>query len=616
MRSNLFAAALATAALGAAVLATAAAAAEYTVTQCDQRHEGYDDASFVRNNPTDYTHRKRCGESVGTRALEVHNISKARAGRRGAVIWSAPAGTELAAVRVAANLRRDAGHRARLGFIDAAGTELTRIASGRDEPGGFEVYSRRPTRRGIAGFQAELVCGDAEGCVRSEQARTWVRNLRLTLRDDLAPEVSPGGDLLAGGWVRGVRSLQAALADRGSGVRRFELRVGGRTTGPTQTFRCAVVAGTGLASAMRPCALSRSVSAQLDTGSAPFGDGVNAVELCARDFGPTANESCERHQVRVDNSPPNAAFRRPDRRDPELIEAAVSDPHSGVAAAEIAYQPLTGGRWRELDATVAGGRARVRIDSAAEPSGRYRFRLRASDRAGNPTETVRRGDGTRMVLRFPLRERSRISARLRPRRGKQPFGSRPLVRGRLRGKRRPLARERVEVVERFAAGSRRRQRVSAVRTDSRGRYRARLGAGPSRRVRVRYPGSRMHLPAVSPTKRVAIRGSARLGISRRRVPAGERVGFTGRVRTRGAVVPARGKLVELQVRERGSRRFRTVRQALHTDRRGRIRMGYSFNRFYRRPVRFQFRLRVTPQAGWPYSAPAHSRPRSLTVVPR
>jgi hypothetical protein len=139
MRFKLFAAALAVAAL--ALPAAAASAAQYAVAQCDQRHQGFNDASFVRTNAGDYAFGKHCGEPVGSRALEIRSISGAPTGHRGAVIWSAPAGTELTGVRVAANLRRDSGHRARLAFIGSGGGELERIASGRDEAGGFELYS-------------------------------------------------------------------------------------------------------------------------------------------------------------------------------------------------------------------------------------------------------------------------------------------------------------------------------------------------------------------------------------------------------------------------------------------------------------------------------------------
>jgi hypothetical protein len=87
------------------------------------------------------------------------------------------------------------------------------------------------------------------------------------------------------------------------------------------------------------------------------------------------------------------------------------------------------------------------------------------------------------------------------------------------------------------------------------------------------------------------------------------------VGTFGAAM-GRGKLVELQVRGGGIRRYRTIRQAFRTDPGGRWRMRYRFDRFYRRPTRFRFRVEVTPEAGWPYLTPAVSRSRVLTVLPR
>ena len=77
-----------------------------------------------------------------------------------------------------------------------------------------------------------------------------------------------------------------------------------------------------------------------------------------------------------------------------------------------------------------------------------------------------------------------------------------------------------------------------------------------------------------------------------------------------------GKLVELQVREGGRGRFRTVKHAFRTDRRGEWRTSYRFGRFYTEPTRFRFRLRVPPEGRWPYRGPTHSRARKLTVVPR
>ena len=78
---------------------------------------------------------------------------------------------------------------------------------------------------------------------------------------------------------------------------------------------------------------------------------------------------------------------------------------------------------------------------------------------------------------------------------------------------------------------------------------------------------------------------------------------------------ADGKLVELQVKGGGIRRFRTIRQAFRTDPGGGWRFRYRFDRFYRRPTRFLFRLKVSREVGWPYVSPSLSRTRELTVMP-
>ena len=83
-----------------------------------------------------------------------------------------------------------------------------------------------------------------------------------------------------------------------------------------------------------PC--SRSV----DTRSAPFVDGANAVRICASDYGSGAVPACVARTVMVDNTAPELAFANAeDREDPELIRAAATDRHSGVGSGTIAYRP-------------------------------------------------------------------------------------------------------------------------------------------------------------------------------------------------------------------------------------------------------------------------------------
>ena len=107
-----------------------------------------------------------------------------------------------------------------------------------------------------------------------------------------------------------------------------------------------------------------------------------------------------------------------------------------------------------------------------------------------------------------------------------------------------------------------------VRTDGRGRIEEQLTRGPSRAVAVSYGGSRRYLPAEGRSLGLTVESEARLRAIPRRVTAGRKVLFRGSVGTYGAALPT-GKLVELQVKGGGIRRYRTVRQAFRTDRRGR-----------------------------------------------
>jgi hypothetical protein len=240
----------------------------------------------------------------------------------------------------------------------------------------------------------------------------------------------------------------------------------------------------------------------------------------------------------------------------------------------------------------------------------------AADVAGNSAVSTRRRDGSAMVLEFPLRETTRLRTAIDGRdRATVDYGERPVLEGALRARGDGVAGEVVEVVERFDSGSSLEPIVHEVRTNERGRFDVRLARGPSRRIVARYPGSRRYLSATAEPVRLVVRGSARIRASARRVKAGRRVVFRGSIGRYGAALPT-GKLVELQVRGGGLRRYRTVRQAFRTGRDGRWRMRYAFDRFYSSPTRFRFRLKVTSERRWPYRAPAHSRARPLTVLPR
>lgn len=606
-------------ALSTIVAVAKAGAGEYTLLQCDPLHRGLAAASFDRGGDPYYRIRRDCSSSSGP-ALKLDNVAAAPVGAEGRVSWVAPSGAALVGASVRARLRSHAGHRARLRFLGAAGEQAGIVATGRNEPTEFRRYSSRLTGAGRSGFAAILTCTLADGCVRSAGAHAWLRDIRLAVRDNSPPALSLFGDVFASGWLRGNRTLGYRASDAGSGLRRITATVNGAPVAPTRTLGCETIGGGALVTAMRPCPPARSEAVVHATAGARFRDGRNRVRVCAEDFGAGANRRCLDRDVLIDNTAPRATFRAPSGADPELIETALSDPHSGVASARIAYRPAGGGEWKELPTRLAAGEASARIDSSREPRGRYAFRIVAADRAGNVISSTARADGSQMVLGFPLRERTRISAgaRLRGHR----YGSRPRLRGRLvvvgsgRSDPVPVAGAEVEIVERFSAGADPGLRVHRATTGAGGRYETRLAAGPSRQVTVRHAGDRRTLPSSSVPRKLVVEGRARLRLSPKRVRAGRRVRFRGRIGMLGVALPAPGRVVELQAREAGRGRFRTVRQALHANRRGTIRGRYRFGRFYREPTRFQFRLKLTRQPLWPYRAPAHSRPRTIEVVPR
>ncbi len=342
------------------------------------------------------------------------------------------------------------------------------------------------------------------------------------------------------------------------------------------------------------------------------------IRVCARDFGSGANEGCKVSNALVDNTPPRAAFRPRPAADPELISADVADATSGLASAAISFRPAAGGTWKTLPTqSVAGGIA-GHIDSESVPPGRYVFRIVAVDRAGNVRVSAVNRDGSPMVLDLPLLERTSIRTRIAALGHRVRYGERPRLRGRISS-----ARGAVDVsglplvlVERFEDGSKPRVRRRPIASGPGGAFRARLSKGPSRRVIVRFAGSKRLRASRSRARKLAVTGRVRMRISRKRVKAGGLVRFTGKIGTAGARVPAPGKVVELQVREPGQGRYRTVRQALHSDRRGKVRTSYRFGRFYRKPARFKFRFKVTRQSSWPYRAPTHSRAKRLVVTPR
>jgi hypothetical protein len=609
---------VAAATLVAAIEPPAADAGRYEVVQCDRANRAFADARFDRVNGGDYGFLYRCEEDEDASSLQTTSITGSPRGRYCRISSQAPAGSRIVAAAAEARLRNDGGHEARLSFLDGDGAEVGRVATGRDQAAGFTGYSRTVGDGGRAGFAAILACDAPGGCRASEQAKAWLRSVRLTIDDRTAPAAVAGGSLSAAGWHRGTGTLGAIASDQGSGVRRLAVSVNGVGVTPSQTVPCDVIAGSALVRRMRPCPPSFAVQAAADTRARPFTDGANELRVCAYDYGRDARPGCATRTIRVDNSAPELAFAASeDRADPELIRARVVDRHSGVAAASISYRPLAGGAWREVPSRMAGGELQARVDSSSERPGAYVFRAVATDVAGNVAVTTSRAGGRPMIVDFPLREETRLRASIGGReRAEVDYGSRPRIEAVLRDEDgQPVAGAGLELVERFVPGSSLAPAGRTLTTDRNGRISAPLTRGPSRTVAVSYAGSRRYLGSTAPAVSVAVRGSARLDPLPERIRAGRRVVFRGSIGTYGAAMP-KGKLVELQARGGGVHRFRTVGRAFRTDARGNWKLRYRFDRFYVEPTRFQFRLRVTRERRWPYLTPTVSAARSMIIRPR
>jgi hypothetical protein len=91
------------------------------------------------------------------------------------------------------------------------------------------------------------------------------------------------------------------------------------------------------------------------------------------------------------------------------------------------------------------------------------------------------------------------------------------------------------------------------------------------------------------------------------------VKLSGRVRSRGAPVPRRGKLVAIQYLEAATHRWRPV-LVTRSDHGGRFRARYRF-RYVHGTAAIRLRATALAEERWPY-APGSSRPVTVTVSGR
>ena len=365
--------------------------------------------------------------------------------------------------------------------------------------------------------------------------------------------------------------------------------------------------------------------------------GTYALSVWLRDeAGNEAPASAVSVPLRFDDVSPGVAFDAPaaGAEAPDQIAARITDAHSGPAAGEIHYRRLGSDGWTELPAKFQPGdaadnaRMTARLPGDLAP-GTYVFRAGAIDAAGNTASTTRRADGVEMTVRKVAsdgavgraeqvgRGKARIFARLgwHGHAGTEltvPFGTGAMLSGRLvNADGAGLAGRTLRIVSRPSRGALRRAHVETVATGAHGGFSLRLAAGTSRRIAVAFPGE-AHLDGAS---RRPLTLRVRGGIDLRAAPGAlhteEAVRFSGRVRTLGAPLPRRGKLVAIQYYEEAAKRWRPV-LVTRTDHSGRFHASYRF-RYISGTASIRLRAAVLPEERWPY-APGASRPITVRVT--
>jgi hypothetical protein len=150
-----------------------------------------------------------------------------------------------------------------------------------------------------------------------------------------------------------------------------------------------------------------------------------------------------------------------------------------------------------------------------------------------------------------------------------------------------------------------------LRTGPHGGFRLRLPSGTSRRVTVSFPGEEDLEGARRAALGLRVRSAIELRAAPRSLQTGGSVHLSGRVHSRGAPMPRRGKLVAIQYYESATHRWRPI-LVTRSDHDGRFHAVYRF-RYVVGTARIRLRAVALPEERWPY-APGGSRPTTVRVA--
>jgi hypothetical protein len=366
--------------------------------------------------------------------------------------------------------------------------------------------------------------------------------------------------------------------------------------------------------------------------------GVYSLGIWLRDeAGNESPASVASVPLRFDDVPPGVAFDAASAGDAaaDQIRVQVTDSHSGPAAGEIHYRRLESQQWNELPTKFqradSAGSAQLlaRLPGDLGP-GTYVFRASAVDGAGNAATTTHRADGTEMTVRKiapgtvaavkraeQVGAKTRIFARLdwHRRSGIEltvPFRAAAVLSGRLfNATGAGLADRTLRVVSRPSRGALGSARAETVGTGPHGGFQLSLPAGTSRRIAVSFAGDEGLDGSSRGPLTLRVRGGIDFHVFPHTLQTRDAVRFGGRVRSLGAPLPRRGKLVAIQYYEVATKRWRPV-LVTRSDHDGRFQAGYRF-RYVDGSAQIRLRAIALAEERWPY-APGTSHPVTVRVT--
>jgi hypothetical protein len=243
------------------LVAKEATAGKYSVAQCGW-HIGADAGWADSTGGAKFRPDAYCATPPGADPFDGAHLKSITRDGQGTVSgtryarwrWEAPEGTGITRVSGTWWHALHDGIEQRIGVANwSGGFDVFAAAAGTDvTPREFVVGFSTP----MPALEDRLLCARAESKWCSLDPGSWsaIRALTITIEDDFLPIFSLGGDILAGGWLRGDRKLEYSALDGGAGLKRTEALIDGHPV-VAHDHPCNVVSISGewRATTMRPC---------------------------------------------------------------------------------------------------------------------------------------------------------------------------------------------------------------------------------------------------------------------------------------------------------------------------------------------------------------------------